>query len=325
VSITKAEKKMRNKLSLFVLLVLAMFLLSSCGSNEHESKAKRKKPVKYNTLTQEKKEDIKARKLKVKDRKTISSFYTKSGKVSQRGFLVEEKKYDESGNLTEHLFYESDGSIDRKYIYKYDEQGNQIERVSYDFRGRIRYKKTSEYDKFGNEIFAKELDIKTNKYNKIFFNYDTAGNLISALKYNDEGELIHKTLNEYDKSGNLIRVSYFNEQGQKYSETQFKYDSLGNKILEILLAPGSTPKYKRFKYDSRGNLIYLNAGYFSQKFAYDEKDNEILEELFDKDGYLQQKFTTQYDNATGLMSSRVRYDGQNNPALFIKYQYEFYK
>ena len=315
-----------NRVFLFgvVAVLTAGFFLGGCSSNKHESKAKRKKVVKYTRLKQEDKEYRKAKKFKVKDRKTFSHFYTRKGKISPRGFLVEEVKFDSVGNLTAHIFYESDGSIDRKFLYYYDDKGNQIKKESYDWRNTLRYQKISEDDKYGNEIFAKELNVKTGKYNKIFFDYDTAGNLLQKIKYSPDDEVLQKVVFQYDKNGNVVYSAYFNEQGKKYSETRFKYDSLGNKIEEMMIIPGTTPKYKHFKYDERGNLIFIDGGYFSQKFAYNKDNDEILEELFDRDGYLQQKFTTDYDDR-GLMSERFRYDGQNRPALYIEYKYEFYQ
>ncbi len=318
------KKKFLLTTLISAFLFSSLIFVGGCSSNKHESKAKRKKEVKYNLLKQEDKEYRKAKKFKVKDRKTISHFYTKKGKVSPKGYLVEEVKFDSLGNLIAHIFYASDGTIDRKFLYEYDDKGNQIKKESYDFRGVLRYQKISEYDEYGNEIFAKEFNAKTQKYNTVIFDYDSAGNLLQKTKFDPDDNVIQKAVFKYDKDGHLIYSAAFNKKGQKYSETMFKYDSLGNKVLETLLIPGMSPKFKRFKYDERGNLIFIDGGYFSQKFAYNKDNDEILEELFDKDGYLQQKFTTDYDDR-GLMIERIRYDGQNRPALYIEYKYEFYK
>ena len=61
-------------------------------------------------------------------------------------------KYDKKGNMTEYAWYKSDGSFIHKYIYKYDKKGNMTEIASYNLFGLLSRERIYEYDKKGNKI-----------------------------------------------------------------------------------------------------------------------------------------------------------------------------
>ena len=70
-------------------------------------------------------------------------------------------------------------------------------------------------------------------------------------------------------------------------------------------------------------LIVKDAGYYKQEFKYDSRGNIVEEDLYDKDGFRQQKFVYTYDQRD-LLVDKVRYDSEDRPFLFVKYEYEFY-
>ncbi len=313
---------MVKKLSVFILA--SLLILVSCGTKEHTSNALKKKEVDYHSLSQEDKEAIKAKKFKVKARHTKTYFYDKFGNVGEKGFLVESVHYDEKGNLIEHDFYTSRGAVERKYLYQYDEKGNLINHSSYDIWKDLRFQKLSEYDQYGNVIFAKEYNEKTKEYDKIEYEYDKDGNLLKEIRYNPDDEILLKTENEYDSLGHLVRtIKYVGED--KISETlEYKINDDGRPTIVKIDIPGSLPKFKYFKYDERGNTIEERMKHYIKRFAFNDDNNLIMEELYDGEENLQTRFQYFYDEK-GLLKEKIRYDGMGNPAVFIQYEYEFYE
>ena len=58
--------------------------------------------------------------------------------------------FNEAGDVTEHIKYNSDGTLFRKYIYKYDAAGNMTEEAVYYSEGSLDYKYIRKYDDKGN-------------------------------------------------------------------------------------------------------------------------------------------------------------------------------
>lgn len=309
-------------LKITVLSLLAVFMIA-CGGTEKKTQALKKKETPYTQLNQEQKEMRKAKEFKVKKRDTYSYFYNKYGKVDEKGFLVESLLYDEKGNLTEHLFYTSRGAIDRKYVYEYDGKGNIIKNEAYDVFGDLRNRQFSEYDEFGNIVEAKVFNIKLNDYNKVEFIYDKDGNLLEKTTYDPDDTVIEKTVNEYDSSGVLLHTIRYGKGERVQEKDYFQYDSLGNKIKMTMDIPGTLPKFYTYKYDENNNMIEERSVHYIKRYAFDKDNNVLMEEVYDKDEYLQTRFQYFYDER-GLLKEKIRYDGMGKPAIYIRYQYEFY-
>ncbi|NOX17852.1 MAG: hypothetical protein GXO87_06165, partial [Chlorobi bacterium] len=300
--------------------------LSSCGSPEKKS-GKRKKEKSANEITlmeQDKREDIKSAANHVKERKIVSYFYNKYGKVSERGFLVEKKIYNEKGELTEVTRFLSNGDIDLRWTYEYNDNGDIVHSKTVNGLNFLRYERKSKYDDDGKEIEREEYDVKTKKFNKIVYEYDDKGDLLVAKTYNSDGNLLFLENNEYDDKGRIVLKKRENPEGALFTVTQIEYDSLGRKSKELVKDFRAQPSFTIFSYDSLGYLKGKNRGFVNELFINDENGNIVTEKLFDGGGGLQQRIDYFYDEK-GLLSERIRYDGMENPALFIKYEYEFYR
>jgi hypothetical protein len=308
-----------------VTILLSILFLISCGSPEKKS-VKKKKEKSANEITlldQDNREDLKAAKNHVKERRTVSSFYNKYGKVSERGFLVEKKHYDEQGRLIEVIRFLSNGDIDLKWTYEYNDNDDIVHSKTINGLGFLRYERKSKYDDEGKEIEREEYDVKSKKFNKIIYEYDDKGDLLVAKTYNPDGNLVMIENNKYEADGKLVLKKLENPEGALFSVTQIKYDSLGRKSQELVKDFRDKPSFTMFVYDSLGYLNGKNRGYLNELFINDENGNVITEKLFDSEGGLQQRIDYFYDEK-GLLSKRIRYDGMEKPALFIKYEYEFY-
>ena len=59
-------------------------------------------------------------------------------------------KYDAAGNMTEKVWYYSDGTQGSKETYKYDDKGNMTEEAKYKSDGSLNFKHIYKYDDVGN-------------------------------------------------------------------------------------------------------------------------------------------------------------------------------
>ena len=309
-----------------VIVLVSVVFLISCGSPEKKSfkKKKEKSANEIALLEQDKREDLKAAANHVKERRTISYFYNKYGKVSERGFLVEKKMYDEKGRLTEVIRFLSNGDIDLRWTYEYNDNDEIVHSKTVNGMNFIRYERKSTYDDEGKEIEREEYDVKSKKFNKIVYEYDDKGNLLVTKTYNSDGNLLFLENNEYDSAGKIVLKKLENPEGALFTVTQTEYDSLGRKAKEYMRDFRDKPSLVIFVYDSLGYLKGKNRGFVNELFINDENGNVVTEKLFDSEGGLQQRIDFFYDK-NGLLSERIRYDGMEKPALFIKYEYEFYQ
>ena len=77
----------------------------------------------------------------------------KFGEVVRGDIWCSEKYYfNKAGDVIESAYYDSDGSLGWKYIYKYDVSGNMIEWAEYKSDGSSDWKRIYKYDASGNRI-----------------------------------------------------------------------------------------------------------------------------------------------------------------------------
>ena len=136
--------------------------------------------------------------------------------------------FNQRGDVIEEASYNSDGSLDLKYLYKYDSLGNRIERASYYSDGILDWKDLYKYDSLGNRIERASYYSDGSLRCKDFYKYDSAGNMIEKAFLNSNGRLISKNLYQYDSAGNMIERTEYNSDGIQNYKVLCKYDSTGN-------------------------------------------------------------------------------------------------
>jgi len=317
--------KQMASLRKIALIIVSLSFLVSCGSND---KVVRKRKVKsaneITFLPQIDKEDLKAKKLKVKSKSTYSYFYDKFGKVASKGYFVEKRTYDKNGNLSLIFRYSSRGGIDLSWKFDYDYYQNLTHKDSKTGSGLLKYESTSKFDDYGNEIEREEFVEKTGKYNKIIFAYDSLSNLLSNETFNSDDELISKGKNQFDASNNLVHSILLNKNGSKYFEKIVKYDSLNRRVYESENKFSEPATEYKYLYDKNGFLSEKSSRIYRETFKNDSLGNVIEQKIYDGSGGLQQMYTYRYKR-NGLIKERIRYDGLEHPALYTKYEYEYYK
>ena len=100
------------------------------------------------------------------------------------------KEYDDNGNKTSEIWYDSEGNVEEICKYTYDDRGDMTSRTWYDTEGNVFYSWEYTYDDNGK------------KTSEIW--YDDEGKIkgFSRTKYNDRGIL--NSRRDYDSEGNLV-------------------------------------------------------------------------------------------------------------------------
>lgn len=313
-----------SNLRFFITFLLVAVFLISCGSEETE-KDKSKDFIYFEEvfLPQEDREELKAGDLGIKKRSVTSFFYTKTGQLADKGFLVETRDYNKNGQLDFVERYTSKGNIDLKWTYDYNGKDQLIHKETQTGAGFIRYIGDFTYDSDGDIIKRIELNVKNGEYETSEIEYAGVGapNLIE--KYNSNGDLIEETVFKYDEMQRLVSLEHKNSEGSLLRFVEYEYDSLNRVIKETSVDAMRMKKEIIYEYDENGFVSSKDAGYFRQIFVNDDKGNILEEEVLDGEDYLQQRYEYVYDNK-GLLIERLRYDGMGRAALYTKYEYEFY-
>jgi len=140
----------------------------------------------------------------------------------QANAFEKHKKYDERGNLIEHVGLTTDGEIAEIFYSEYDSLNRLIKTYKTAAKSTTKeWINTFEYDD-KNQLIRKNwfpsekmilFQYETNKY-------DSIGNKIELLKYSTENGLVFKETWEYDKDG-FLRV---------HKEEFLQYE--GNRIID---------------------------------------------------------------------------------------------
>ena len=189
--------------------------------------------------------------------------------------------YDSSGNLIEEIFFDYDGTINKKIsyeytsfgkilkkveycsdgkicgkeIYKYDSTENEIERIFFDYDGTIEFRYETEYDSRGNEIDSRSYNNGDTLNMRFISKYNSSNNIIEQTRYYRQNHSITIRF-KYDNEGNEIKNNHFDKEGDIFRENSFFYDPFGNLIEEIsVYKPFRSFSRDTYKYDNFNNLI----------------------------------------------------------------------
>jgi len=176
--------------------------------------------------------------------------YRITRKFSEKGFLVEMKKYTDTT-----------GTCDEKTIYEVDPTGNPIKTTLYDGTDAVLGSSTYKYDGFGNMIEHDDFDSKGKPTGKIICAYDgrhlktsedayTTGDVIMTKQkfvYEYRGHLSGQQ--NFDNTGKLVEKNLFTFNDQADVSEWNNYDRTGFEIYNYTYT---------YEYDSKGNWITKN-------------------------------------------------------------------
>ncbi|MBL0191576.1 MAG: hypothetical protein IPQ18_09605 [Saprospiraceae bacterium] len=121
-----------------------------------------------------------------------------------------QKKYDKKGKLSELNWYNLDGKLESKSIYKYDEKGNLSELNMYHSDGSLFFNEAYKYDDMETQIESTIYG----QHNRVTKKFDDKGNQIEKKIYNSDGSLgsSENFTYEFDDHGNWIKRTDFKDQ-----------------------------------------------------------------------------------------------------------------
>ena len=140
-------------------------------------------------------------------------------------------KYDSNGNMVEESRYTIKGGLITKTVPKYDANGKEVERSIYDSDGLLdkKYIYTYKYDSNGNKVEKSNYE-KGSLMVETFYKYDSDGNMVEELYNKTDGQSSPKVIfiNKYDTKNRIIEViSYpkrFDEFKRPTKKTIYEYE-----------------------------------------------------------------------------------------------------
>ena len=247
--------------------------------------------------------------------------YTYEYEEGELSVSKEEHFYDEKGNWTGWLAYDSDGRLHSSIEIEYDTSGNLISDTYYEGDGELVIRDEYTYDGNGDEL-SHRLYGSDGLCGRWEYKYDDDGNKIVAYGYEGDGSLDYKVEYEYDKNGNYIGECTYDEQGISDYRTKYEYDEDGN--LAAFYEYGSDGGLtEKIEYDIHGNqtaiYAYEDGVLIPQQIrVFDENENPI--EYYEyRDGKLRTKIMREFNengectlicvyNGNGSLESRTTYD-----------------
>jgi antitoxin component YwqK of YwqJK toxin-antitoxin module len=273
-------------------------------------------------------------------------------------FLSQESHYDEKGNLVEEIKYDTDSGMPERNHYTYDEQGHLLthqlvlehDGVSETFiferdaKGRL----LSELKMYGDdpgdkvlyEYAAHEHPVKVEKFDADgepesieTIRYDSKNLPLEIVKMDAQGTVVEKTTFVYLESGKPQLRATFGASGELMREMTFLYNDKGELArLTEKNDKGVITSDILTTYDERGNVVERKVRDFNSRilrFAYDDRNNCLEEDMLDEHGNLIMKNTFEFDEQNNLVSESGYYmdmnRSQNQANSIARYEYEWYE
>jgi YD repeat-containing protein len=183
----------------------------------------------------------------------------KGPKLNDPNFHDEYVSFDQNGNVTQSVEYNSDGTIYCKYNGKYDYADNNIESIYVSFDPEIR-------------ILRKPFILESVRYSwgemcKMTYKIDFKVRPIEQTIFDLMGRELYTITIKRDEKGNVLEENFTDG-----TVNQYKYDNKGNRIEWISRSAGGSATITSFKYDESGNIIEMNTDNFfksTYKFHYE--------------------------------------------------------
>ena len=251
-------------------------------------------------------------------------------------------KYDKDDNNTEKIWHCPDGRVRCRIYTRYDQKGRMIKEGRYDESGALtsnyvyKYNRNNMIEKCGWTLWPSEMELEK-LYLKINYRYDPAGKLIEEEQsngYSIPDMQTFKTCYKYDTAGKKIEIARYDLSGK----LEFKWLRICNNATSdetVSYSNGKIIERNRNIYDAKGNWtkesFYEENGDISNSWdrKYDANDNRI-EQLWYKSGKLHMEWTYRYDDKNNLIEEtkyqreETSNEGKRIPIKQAIYKYEFY-
>ncbi|MDD4214016.1 MAG: hypothetical protein PHR81_04315 [Bacteroidales bacterium] len=249
---------------------------------------------------------------------------------------IQSNKYDDKGNITERILFNTDSTIEKKIKYKYDDKGNPVERVRLKGGTTIIDVKTNQYGSLGKKTKEINYEGSGSIKSKYIYRYDDKGNEVEKIRYNGDGTVAYKSICKYDEAGmktwqtdsgevsGIIDTSLFKfkdidvltenkmDNNQTIIKYTFKYDEIGREIgMSLMLSDSTTLPVCETKYDEKGRktekIAYTSSGSVQTRIKYSYNDAGNISEI------------NTFVNNIGNKKAVFNYDDKGNIITAIKY------
>jgi YD repeat-containing protein len=247
--------------------------------------------------------------------------------------VLEEKNeytYDEAGRLKEHLLYYAIDEVTEQRVLKRDEKGRLIEETKYygdDTGERMQYT----YDANDRVSSIVRLDEEGDFDYREEIVYNENGGVLSRTKYDASGQVKESLVFEW-REGGVVEEKEYSQSNELLSNTIVRSDDQGRELSSVQTnASGKLIAAVYSTYDEKGNLSERHyKDFYSKtlKYAYNDDNRLISQELFDGTGLLLRKNVYEYDVEGNLSAEQVfeidTSRGGRDKHYGNRYEYEYY-
>jgi hypothetical protein len=213
-------------------------------------------------------EDVLGQRLKGKVLSYKDSYYVaveKYGAIKKGDKLDDEIYHDQqvlldpTGNITDVIDYNADGTIDCQYTGRYDFSDNNYESVY------VRFYPEKTIDR--KPFILGSVNYSLGKMAEMNYKTDTAGRPVEEIITDVSGNILYKIEIKRDSTGNV-----YEEDFSDGSDFHYKYDNHGNRTEWMSHSGGDTTRAE-ISYDEMGNIVEINKdNYFKSKFRFHYDD-----------------------------------------------------
>lgn len=264
---------------------------------------------------------------------------------------------DQKGNTHEEVKFDSSGQVEEKNSYEFDSNGKLISHTLHYAIDNVTEKRVltrnekglliSETKYYGNDQ-GEKTEYEYNEKDNVtaIIHYDEEGIFSSReeMKYDEKGSLAERTSIDAEKNilsslrfsspeNNTVEETEFDSSNNILTKSVIKFDDNGKELSTIQTNPqGKLISAITNIYDERGNIVEkIYKDFYSKKlkYAYNEKDQLISQELFDDSGLLLRKNLFEYDDEGNVVAEQT-YEmdtarGGRDKHFGTRYEYEFFE
>ncbi len=252
--------------------------------------------------------------------------------VAELEFLEMTIDFDTEGRVVSEIKFTEDGEMEEQNDYRYDANGKLIEHELYYALDEAREKVVLVRDEKGKLVSETKM-YGDEKGAHVEFEYDSKDRVVAIVNYDDDGDFSSRETIEYNDAGGIVKRStlgidnkivseikfvylsdkqveetHYDEKGKMGNLTVTTFDDKGKEVNSVERnAQGKLISSMLNIFDDRGNVIekiYKDFHSKKVKNEYDEKDQLILQEIFDTNGLLVKRNTYDYDEAGNIISEQ---------------------
>jgi YD repeat-containing protein len=169
--------------------------------------------------------------------------YNESGRLIEKRTVDDEDAVDsretfawDGDRLVTHMLVDADGNQLLREDFKYDEKGNMVEHVKDDDEAGEFFRLVVEYNTDGRKIWEKLYDDRGNLFDTTWFEEDEQGRVVQTVEENSKSKKV-KHFN-FDERGNSTGYEETNGNGDKMVVVEHHFDSDNNPLSSLVFVNG---------------------------------------------------------------------------------------